>query len=169
MKKLFILFLALVVLVVVGCGTVGLKPMDPFSPPPLDSTGVPTCSIYEDNDIASGLIYDNVRNPCAAQNILIFIAQGGYTFEAYQFEDFKKWADSLKVVLGNGISYTSFRALILKAVMDQNRKMGMLLFSASGLIDMFQGDALMDANDVKLSVMSIDDLIEQVRLLTVFD
>ena len=168
MRRLFILFIAMLFL---GCaGTVAVKQLNPFEPPPVDEvTGKPTCTIYEDNQITTGLIYSKVRNPCAAQNILIFIAQGGYSFEAYQFEEFKTWAERIKLVIGQGVSYTGLRALILKQVMEQNKKMGMLLFSASGLIDMFQGESLLDPNDVKLCIMSLDDLVNQVELLTVFD
>jgi hypothetical protein len=167
MKGLLILFLA----VLVGCaGVVSVKPMNPFEPPAInEATGLPNCTIYEDNGITGGLIYSKVLNPCAAQNILIFIAQGGYTFEAYQFEDFKIFIASTKTVISGGVSYTSLRALILKAVMDQNRKMGMLLFSASGLIDMFQGSAILHPDDAKLCVMSLNDLQAQVELLTVFN
>ncbi len=169
MKYLLILFIGFFVLV--SCtGTIVIKQMNPFEPPPInEATGLPTCTIYEDNGITGGLIYTEVLNPCAAQNILVLIAQGGYSLEAYQFEGFKTFITSTKTVISGGVSYTSLRALILKAVMDQNKKMGLILFSASGLIDMFQGDSLLHPDDAKLCVMSLNDLQRQVELLTVFD
>ncbi len=169
--KYLVAILFISVFVLFSCtGVVGIKPMNPFEPPPINEvTGLPACTIYEDNGITGGLIFSEVRNPCAAQNILIFIAQGGYTFEAYQFEEFKAFIASTRAVIDNGVSYTSLRALILRAVIDRNKKMGMLLFSASGLIDLFQGDALLHPDDVKLCVMSLDSLQKQVELLTVFD
>ena len=57
------------ILLFVGCAGVAVKPLDPFSPPPIERP----CTIYEDNGITSGLIYDNVLNPCAAHNILILM------------------------------------------------------------------------------------------------
>lgn len=148
-----------------GGPQVAVKPINPFEPPPPERP----CTIYQDLQITSGLIFEKVANPCAAQNILIVVAQSAYALEAYEVEQFEEWAVKIKAIIGEGqITYTGLRALVLREVLQINRKMGLILVSASGLIDIFEGPQLLQPDDIKLLLASMDDLVEQVRTIAVF-
>ena len=171
MSKKFLVILSL--LFFVGCAgqqIVSVKPLNPFEPPAINpNTGKSTCTIYEDMGITGGLIYEKILNPCAAQNILVTVAQGAYALEGYKISQFKMWTDRLRMNMTGGISYTAFRALVLREVLDWNKNMGLVLFSASGLIDIFEGQALLHCDDIKLLNASLDDLVRQVEVLQILE
>jgi len=165
MKTLILSIITLFIFACVGGPQIAIKPINPFEPPPLERP----CTIYEDMQITSGLIYEKIKNPCAAQNILIVVAQSAYALEAYEIEEFQIWANRIKTIIGSGnITYTGLRALVLKEVLAINRKMGLILVSASGLIDIFEGSEIIAPDDVKLLHASLDDLVKQVQLISGF-
>ena len=166
MKKIILtLTISLFLFACAGGPQIAVKPLNPFEPPPPERP----CTIYENYQVNSGLIFEKIKNPCAAQNILIIIAQSAYALEAYEVEEFQTWVNRIKTIIASGeTTYTGLRALVLKEVMAINRKMGLVLVSASGLIDIFEGPQLIDPNDIRLLHASLDDLVKQVQLISGF-
>jgi len=162
MKTLFVILCS--AMLVCGCLGVGVKPINPFEPP----TPEKPCTIYSDLGVTSGLIYTKIKNPCAAQNLLIQVAQGGVALEAYQIDQFKTWSAEARKYIKSGITASQLKLYVIKETMALNKKFGMLLFSVSGIIDIFQGDAVFDPDSVKLIMASMDDLDKKVEDMRVF-
>ena len=161
---LAIIFLICFTFALGGCSTARLKPLNPFDDPPPDQP----CTIYEDYNIQTGLIKQRIKNPCAAQNLLVTVAKGGVAFSAYDIDQFNKWADKAELVVKSNITYADLQIWITAEVVKLNKKFGMVVFAVSDIVSVFPDTAIIDPDDQKLILASIADLRAEIAKMAIF-
>lgn len=145
-----------------GCGGVQVRAPNPFEP---DPTG--RCKIYQDMGIdpatSTGVIPQYIKNPCAAQNIIVTVARSGAILEAYQVEDVRKFVGQAKSYITVGTNFSNVKLYIGMQVGKLNRKFGLLFFTVSDLLIVLPDTEVLMADDVLLAHASLDHTLKKVE------
>lgn len=152
--------------VVIGNGCawqgIGVKGPNPFE-------ADPACTIYADMEIdvatTTAIIPQYIKNPCAAQSLIVSIARGGIVLEAYQVEEYAAWVETAKGYIKIGLSVATVKLYVGAQVAKLNRKFGAMYFILSDLFLVLPDTALVEADDVRLIIASLDDSVAKAREL----
>jgi hypothetical protein len=166
MKRVFYTAFAMAVfciwVVMSGCAGigVGVKGPNPFE-------ADPACTIYPDMGIdpatSTGVIPKYIKNPCAAQSIVVSITRTGVVLEAYQVEEYAAWVEQAKTYIKIGLSTATVKLYIGAQVGKLNRKFGAMYFILSDLFLVIPDADLLAGDDITLIHASLDDSVVKAR------
>jgi len=124
------------------------------------------CTIYEDMGIdvstTKATIPKVVKNPCAAQNIIAVVAKAGVTLNAYQADEFVKWATATKEFIRIGMPIADVKECVRAKIPELNERIGIDFVTMSDILDALPDEAKVQEDDYKILIASIDDLIKQI-------
>jgi hypothetical protein len=143
-----------------GCGAVQVRGPNPFE-------ADPACTIYADMGIdpatSTGVIPQYIKNPCAAQNIIVSVARSGAILEAYQVEHVRTFVAEAKTYITVGKDVGGIKLYIGMQVGKLNRKFGLLFFTVSDLLIVLPDVSLLQPDDIKLAHASLDNMLAKVE------
>lgn len=143
-----------------GCAGLTVQGPNPFEEDP-------NCTIYADMKIdpatSTGVIPKYIKNPCAAQSIVVSIARSGVALEAYQVEEYAAWVEEAKKYIKIGLSSQTVKLYIGAQVSKLNRKFGAMYFILSDLFLVIPDAAIIAQDDVTLIHASLDDSVAKAR------
>ena len=156
MKRIFVLFSLLALF---GCSGLGIQTT--FNQP---------CSIYEEIGATpeNSLIASKIDNPCAAQKLLATAAKLPAVWGEKKYTDlFETWASKLESVVKGGTTYSGLQNMIVMEISKLNRKAGMVLLIISYNVLVFNESISINSMDMKLLLMSLEDLRKQVKQMAI--
>lgn len=142
------------------CSQVQIRPPNPFVPPPADRP----CTIYQDNAITTGIVFNAIKNPCDAQQLVMTIVNTGFIAEAYNIEQFNKWTDKAITFAKSGITGYQLQKYLMDSVLQLNKEFKAAVFGLGSYLGIFSTNTVLFPDDVKLVTMSLMDVKKQVNL-----
>ena len=161
-----------------ACGTVGVKPVQPcIVDVPTDDGKVEQIEFnaFCDKLIAEGktsficgLRENHNLDACYLHRGLEVISKEGLVLEGYTFEEFELWANGIKVRIENGITYGLLRTLVLAQFTKINKMLGAQILILGDMFLELPQDELIPEGDIIMVVSSIDDLVQEVKTLSIW-
>lgn len=148
-----------------GCAYMEGQGVEVAAPNPFEYE--PTCTIYKDMGIdpatSTGVIPKYIKNPCAAQNIVVSVARSGAALEAYQVEDVRKFVAEAKKYMVVGLTFQNAKLFVGMEIGKLNRQFGLLYFAVSDLLLVLPDKAILQLDDVTLVHASLDNMLAKVE------
>ena len=153
---------AFTIYILAGCAGIQVQGPNPFEPDP-------KCTIYQgmgiDPATSTGVIPEYIKNPCAAQNIVVAVARSGVALEAYQLEDVRKFVEEAKRYTTVGLTFQNLKLFVGAEVGKLNREFGLLFFTVSDLLIVLPDSDMLALDDVKLVHASLDDVLKKTEAM----
>jgi hypothetical protein len=150
---------------VTGCAYMEGQGVQVAAPNPFEPE--PTCTIYKDMGIdpatSTGVIPKYIKNPCAAQNIVVSVARSGAALEAYQIEHVRTFVAEAKKYMVVGLTFQNAKLFVGMQIGKLNREFGLLYFAVSDLLLVLPDTAILQTDDVTLVHASLDNMLAKVE------
>lgn len=116
------------------------------------------CSLQKEHDF----------DPCYLHRGLEVASKEGLVLEGYTFEEFKEWADYTKDRVREGVSYGTLKTIVLAQFTKINRLVGAQVLLLGDMFLQIPQEKLIPDDDITLIISSIDDLVVEVRGLSIW-
>ena len=173
MKKIFILSCLSVLLVscLGGTGGVGVTPCIVYKPDGSQVTLVEFCSDAKVSGRTSyicSLQEEYEFDPCIIHRGMEVVSKEGLILEGYTFEEFDAWAQYVKDRVKTGVTYGDLKTIVLAQFTKINKMVGAQVLLFGDMFLQLPQDKFIPDDDIILVVSSIDDLVVEVRGLSIW-
>jgi len=172
MKKFFTLIC--MTLLIASCGGMGINPVTECMVEQPDHTQVSLTQFCADVDLAGETSYicnlkkDYKFDPCILHRGMEVISKEGLLLEGYTFEEFEAWAMYVKARLESGMNYNTLKTIILAQFTKFNKLAGAQILIFGDMFLQMPQNVIIPKADIILVISSIDDLVEEVQVLSVW-
>lgn len=107
-------------------------------------------------------------DPCLLHRALEVVSKEGLILEGYTFEQFKEWAEFVKMRVLTGLTYDTLKTIILTEFSKINKKVGSQILILGNIFLQLPQYEIIPSDDAILITSSIDDLVKEVRELSIW-
>ena len=172
MKKLFmVICLSALIASCLGSQKVGVVPCIVDKPDGSQISLIEFCADVKMNNRTSyicSLQEDYKFDPCILHRGMEVASKEGLILEGYTFEEFEAWAQYTKDRVKNGVTYGDLKTIVLAQFTKINKMVGAQIFLFGDMFLQLPQDKLIPDDDIILVVSSIDDLVSEVRGLSIW-
>jgi len=172
MKKLFIvLYLSVLLVSCMGNQKVGVTPCIVDKPDGAQLSLVEFCAdvkMFGRTSYICSLQEDYKFDPCIIHRGMEVVSKEGLILEGYTFQEFEAWAQYTKDRVKNGITYGDLKTIVLAQFTKINKMVGSQVFLFGDMFLQLPQDKFIPDDDIILVVSSIDDLVSEVRGLSIW-
>jgi hypothetical protein len=161
-------------LLIASCAGIGLKPVQECIVDKPDGTQVSLTQFCADVEITGetsyicGLEKEYQFDPCVIHRGMEVVSKEGLILEGYTFEEFEEWASYVNVRLESGMNYNTLKTIILTQFTKVNKMVGAQILVFGDMFLQMPQDVLMPKADIILAISSINDLVEEVKELSIW-
>lgn len=118
------------------------------------------CTLYKDNGVSDGYLYDKVVNPCALKNGVILVIRGPVVFGFVEAEKVKAWAEEGYEMFAKDVTGEEFRDWASGLVDKINIVLGRVVAYIGRAIEVIPEDKLIKAGDKTVILYFIGEIIK---------
>jgi hypothetical protein len=179
MKNLMIILMSLIVgFTFSGCGSIGVKPVQPCIVDfPTDDGRIEKIefNVLCDKILAEGresyicnLRESHQFDACYIHRAMEVVVKEGLVMEGYTAEEFEQWGEYIKGRVEAGLSYGILKDLMLAQFTKFNKLLGAQVLILGDMFLELPQDTLMPRDDAIMVASSIDDLVQEVKNLDIW-